>query len=52
MAVPLLVVGAIGSFLGARISARWVPGDRLKQLFAVLIVVVTAYRVARLLNLL
>ncbi len=52
VAVPLLVVGAIGSFLGARISARWVPGDRLKQLFAVLIVVVTAYRVARLLNLL
>lgn len=49
LAVPLLVAGAIGSYLGARIAARWVPGDRLKQLFGVLIVVVTAYRMWQLL---
>lgn len=51
VAVPLLVVGAIGSFIGARISARFVAGDRLKQVFAVLIVVVTAYKLAKLLQL-
>lgn len=49
VAVPLLVAGAIGSYLGARIAARWVPGNRLKQLFSVLIVVVTAYRVMKML---
>ncbi|WP_293048706.1 hypothetical protein [Pandoraea sp.] len=30
------------------ISARRVPGDRLKQMFGALIVVVTAYKVATL----
>jgi hypothetical protein len=48
LGVPLLVVGAIGSYLGARVAARWVPGERLKQLFGLLIVVVTAYRVWKL----
>lgn len=49
LAVPLLIAGAIGSYLGARVAARWVPGNRLKQLFGVLIVVVTAYKVFKLL---
>jgi uncharacterized membrane protein YfcA len=49
VAVPLLIVGAVGSYLGARISARWVPSDRLKQLFGLLIVVVTGYRLAKML---
>ena len=44
-AVPLLVVGAIGSYYGVRIAVRWVPGNQLKQLFGVLIVVVTAYKI-------
>jgi uncharacterized membrane protein YfcA len=45
IAVPLLVAGAIGSFLGAKASALWMPSVRLKQLFGVLIVVMTAYRI-------
>ena len=52
VAVPLLVAGAIGSFLGARISARWVAGERLKQIFGVLIVAATAYKLAKLLHVL
>jgi len=48
LAVPLLLVGAVGSYLGARVAARWVPGERLKQLFGLLIVVVTVYRVWKL----
>lgn len=41
----LLVAGAIGSFLGARITSLWVPGARLKQAFGVLIVVMTGYKI-------
>jgi uncharacterized membrane protein YfcA len=33
------------SFLGARLTSLYVPGQRLKQLFGLLIVVVTAYRI-------
>lgn len=40
----LVVVGAVGSFLGARITSLYVPGKRLKQGFGVLIVVMTAYK--------
>ncbi len=50
LAGVLLVVGAIGSFLGARISAAYVPDQRLKQGFGVLILVVTLYRVATLVH--
>jgi uncharacterized membrane protein YfcA len=38
------LVGAIGSFVGARITSLYVPGKRLKQTFGVLIVVMTAYK--------
>ena len=44
LAIVLLAVGAVGSFLGARITSLYVPGRRLKQLFGVLIVVMTAYK--------
>ena len=44
LAVVLLVVGAAGSFLGARITSLYVPGKRLKQMFGLLIVVMTAYK--------
>ena len=39
LAILLLLVGAIGSFIGARITSLYVPGRRLKQIFGVLIVV-------------
>ncbi len=44
LAAVLVVVGAAGSFLGARITSLYVPGKRLKQGFGVLIVVMTAYK--------
>lgn len=44
LAVLLLVIGAAGAFLGARITSLYVPGRRLKQLFGLLIVVMTAYK--------
>lgn len=43
--VPLLVVGALGSFLGARITSLYVPGKRLRQMFGILIVIMTAYKI-------
>jgi uncharacterized membrane protein YfcA len=46
----LLVVGAVGSFLGARITSLYVPGKRLKQAFGVLIVVMTAYKLFQMLS--
>ena len=45
LALVLIIVGAIGSFAGARITSLYVPGRRLKQLFGLLIVVMTAYKI-------
>jgi uncharacterized protein len=44
LAIWLLIAGAVGAFLGARITSLYVPGGRLKQLFGLLIVVTTAYK--------
>lgn len=46
----LLLAGAVGSFVGARITSLWVPGSRLKQMFGVLIVVMTGYKIFTLLR--
>jgi uncharacterized protein len=45
LTVTLLAVGAIGSFIGARLTSLYVPSGRLKQIFGVLIVVMTAYKI-------
>jgi uncharacterized protein len=45
LSVMLLIVGAIGAFVGARITSLYVPGRRLKQMFGLLIVVMTAYKI-------
>ena len=45
----LLVVGAIGSFGGARLASVYVPSSRLKQMFGVLIVIMTLYKIYTLL---
>ncbi len=44
LATVLVLVGAAGSFVGARITSLYVPGKRLKQIFGLLIVVMTAYK--------
>ncbi|HSB13474.1 MAG TPA: sulfite exporter TauE/SafE family protein [Bryobacteraceae bacterium] len=46
----LVVVGALCSFLGARITSLYVPGKRLKQAFGVLIVVMTGYKLFQILG--
>lgn len=50
LAAVLVVIGAIGSFAGARITSLYVPGKRLKQGFGVLIVVMTAYKLLQILS--
>lgn len=50
LAAVLIVVGAVGSFVGARITSLYVPGKRLKQGFGVLIVVMTAYKLFQILS--
>lgn len=49
MAGILLIVGAIGSFGGARLTSIFVPSLRLKQTFVVLIVIITTYKIYTLL---
>lgn len=50
LTIALLIVGGIGSFIGARVTSLYVPNQRLKQLFGVLIVIMTLYKVYRLLT--
>lgn len=50
LTIPLLIVGAVGSFLGARVTSLYVPSHRLRQIFAVMIVLVTLYKVYTLLG--
>lgn len=45
LTVALLIVGAIGSFLGARVTSLYVPSGRIKQLFGILIVIMTLYKI-------
>jgi uncharacterized protein len=45
LTAALLLAGAVGSLVGARIASRFVPAATLKQLFGVLIVVMTAYKI-------
>jgi hypothetical protein len=45
----LLGVGAVGSFTGARLASRYMPAASLKQLFGVLIILMTAYKITSLL---
>ncbi len=46
----LLVAGAAGSFIGARLTSRFVSGPLLKRIFGILIVVMTAVKVATLVS--
>ncbi len=44
LAIPLLIAGGVGAFLGARVTSLYVPSHRLRQIFAVMIVLVTLYK--------
>lgn len=41
----LLIVGGVGSFLGARLSSIYLPSGKIKQIFGVLIVIMTLYKI-------
>ena len=50
LTIALLIVGGIGAFVGARITSLYVPNQRLKQLFGILIVIMTLYKVYRMIT--
>lgn len=50
LTAALLLVGAAGSFLGARLTSLYVPSGRIKQFFGVLIVIMTVYKIYTLLG--
>lgn len=45
LTVILLVFGAVGSYAGARLTSRYLPGSRIKQIFGVLLVATTIYKI-------
>lgn len=45
LALPMVLAGAAASFAGARLTSVYLPGARVKQLFGVLIVVMTVYKI-------
>jgi len=47
LAIPLLVAGAFGAFIGARITSIHVPAKKLKAIFGILIVLVTIYKLLK-----
>ncbi len=42
---PLVLAGAVGAFLGARLTSLYVPSGKIKQAFGALIVLVTLYKI-------
>ncbi len=50
LATVLIIVGATASFIGATITSLYVPGKRLKQMFGLLIVVMTLYKLYQILS--
>jgi len=44
LTISLVLVGSLGAFAGARLTSLYVPPNRLKQLFGILIVVMTGYK--------
>ncbi len=46
----LILIGALSAFIGARVTSLYVPSVRLKQLFGLLIVVMTGYKIFTLLG--
>ena len=45
LTITLLIVGGGGAFLGARVTSLYVPSNRLKQIFGIMIVLMTAYKI-------
>ena len=48
MDIPLILSGAVGSFIGARLATRQIPEAYLHKILLAVILVATVYRLARL----
>jgi len=48
LTLALLVAGALGSYLGSRLTSLYIPPARLKQIFGVMILLATLYKVFQL----
>lgn len=48
LTIYLVVSGSFFSFIGARITSLFIPSEKIKKIFAVLILIVTAYRIFKL----
>ncbi len=45
--IYIVIIGSIASYIGARITAKFVEGDTIKKIFGLLIVIMTVYRLLR-----
>jgi len=45
MLVILLIIGAAGSFFGARMTSKFIKSENLKRIFGILIVIMTIYKI-------
>ncbi len=45
LTIALVLVGSVGSFAGARLTSLYLPGARIKQIFGVLLVLMTLYKI-------
>jgi len=45
LGATLVTIGAFSSFIGARVTSLFVPSNKVKQIFAILILVVTMYKI-------
>jgi uncharacterized membrane protein YfcA len=45
LTLVLVLAGSVGSFAGARLTSLYLPGPRIKQVFGVLLVVMTVYKI-------
>ncbi|MFN3803554.1 MAG: sulfite exporter TauE/SafE family protein [Pyrobaculum sp.] len=45
LVAPLVAAGAVGSYIGARLTSLYMPSNRVRQLFGILLIVVTTYKI-------
>ena len=45
LALWFIVAGAVGSYLGARITSKYLPDKKVKQFFGIVLVLITLYKI-------
>lgn len=46
LTIPLLLVGGLGAFMGARLSSSYVSNEKLTKNFGILVLVMTTYKIS------